>query len=122
MITATRGDFTVKPVSYSSWYDVEFRSDAGVAVAELQRTCPDEYGVWGVKVVEGDRACGLGSALMAGIVAIADLEHRDLFLKCIPAESGEWIVSFYERFGFTVTLTSTTYDDVPILTMEREAR
>jgi hypothetical protein len=40
------------------------------------------------------------------VVAHADAQGWNLWLKCEPAHSGEWIVAFYERFGFRVTFTT----------------
>lgn len=114
MKTATRGDFTVAERFFSSpadlstgWWDAKIRSEGGVAVAELQNgssdgRTDDGWWVWGVKVVEGERGSGLGSALLANLIAQADREGRWMSLQCEPDRSGEWIVSFYERFGFAV--------------------
>ncbi len=67
----------------------------------------EQRGVWGVKVVdenrqpdESKRGRGLGTALMQNLVDHADHEQWELWLKCEPHRSGEFIVGFYERFGF----------------------
>lgn len=106
--TLTKGTFTV---SDNGFLDVKFVSDDGYARAELQVMSGCEYRIWGVYVGDDGRRRGLGSALMEHIVALADREQMDLSLWCQPSSSGEWIVGFYERFGFTVdrNVTDSTY-------------
>lgn len=112
--------FSIRPMAdwNTGWDVVEFSSEAGMAYAELQVTRRttwddsyerDEYAIWGVKVVdenrkydESKRGRGLGTALMENLVAHADQHDWNLWLKCEPHNSGDFIVGFYERFGFTI--------------------
>lgn len=111
----------------------------GAARAEIHYDAPDyydydegcwmecdpedvSYGIWGVKVVdESQRHRGLGTMLMSAIVAHADQEGWTLWLKCQPHRSGEWIVGFYEQFGFRTTMTATDDNDgTRTMTMYRD--
>lgn len=88
----------------SLWDYYRFTAEDGAyARASLKYQSAGERSVWGVKVEdEQHRGRGLGTAVMSNIVALAEQEGWDLWLWCEPAESGEWIVAFYERFGFSV--------------------
>jgi GNAT superfamily N-acetyltransferase len=102
------GTFTTELSENGAWEWAEFVTDDGItAQAEFHAEPDYERSVWGVKVLdEGERSRGVGTALMSHVVAHADAQGWNLWLKCEPAHSGEWIVAFYERFGFRVTFTT----------------